>query len=69
MCFTNDDEGGRVCALNLGSYPYRDLIKLYVKMDYDGWVLLECRTKPKDRIAALVEQRKVFEQMVAVAQG
>ena len=58
-----------VRELNIGSYPYADLIKLYVEMDYTGWILLECRTNPEDRVAALVEQRKVFEGMVAKAQG
>jgi len=58
-----------VRELNLGSYPYGDLIRLYVAMDYAGWILLECRTNPKDRVAALVEQREVFERMVAKAQG
>lgn len=38
-------------------------------MDYAGWILLEARTKPADRIAALIEQRKVFEEMVAKAQA
>lgn len=55
-----------VRELNVGNYPYQDLIRLLVKMNYEGWILLECRTKPSDRIAALIEQRKVFEQMVAL---
>ena len=58
-----------VRELNVGSYPYQDLIQLLVKMDYAGWVLLECRTRPKDRVKALIEQREVFAKMVAKAQG
>ena len=58
-----------VRELNVGGYPYPQLMGLFVKMDYAGWILLECRTKPKDRVAALVEQRKVFEGMVAKAQA
>jgi hypothetical protein len=58
-----------VRELNMGDYPYQQLIDLFVQMDYAGWVLLEARTKPKDRIAALIEQRKVFEEMVAKAMG
>ncbi len=54
-----------VRELNVGDYPYQDLMRLFVKMDYAGWILLECRTKPADRIAALIEQRKVFEEMTA----
>ena len=49
-------------------YPYQELLNLFVKMDYAGWILLECRGAPKDRIAALVEQREIFEKMVANAQ-
>jgi len=57
-----------VRELNLGSYPYQDLIRLLVKMDYAGWILLECRVDPPDPIAALIEQREVFEKMVAGAE-
>ncbi|MCH8118525.1 MAG: PmoA family protein [Planctomycetes bacterium] len=38
-------------------------------MDYAGWILLEARTKPDDRVKALAEQRQVFEEMVAKAQA
>ncbi len=58
-----------VRELNIGTYPYQELIDLLVDMDYDGWVLLEARTSPQDRVAALAEQRQVFEQMVAQAQA
>jgi len=54
--------------LNVGSYPYQELMNLFVGMDYAGWILLEARTKPKDRVAALIEQNEVFHQMVANAQ-
>ena len=58
-----------VRELNLNDYPYQELITLMVGTDYDGWVLLEARTKPQDRVQALAEQREVFEQMVAKAQA
>ena len=58
-----------VRELNVGSYPYQDLMDLFVKMDYAGWILLECRTKPEDRVAGLIEQREVFEEMVAAGQA
>jgi sugar phosphate isomerase/epimerase len=54
---------------NIGDYPYQQLIDLFVAMNYKGWILLEARTKPKDRIAALIEQRQVFTEMVAKAQA
>ncbi len=58
-----------VRELNLGDYPYQELMNLLVATDYDGWVLLEARTKPADRVKALAEQRKVFVQMMARAQA
>jgi len=54
--------------LNIGDYPYQQLMKLLVDMDYKGWVLLEARTNPQDRVKALAEQRQLWEQMVAKAQ-
>lgn len=57
-----------VRELNVDEYPYQQLIKLFVQMDYKGWILLEARTKPKDRVKALAEQRSLFKQMVAKAQ-
>jgi len=57
-----------VRELNVGSYPYQELMNLFVKLDYKGWILLECRTKQKDRIQALIEQREVFARMIANGQ-
>ncbi len=58
-----------VRELNISSYPYQELMNLFVAMDYDGWILLEARTKPDDYIKALAEQREVFKEMVAKAQS
>jgi len=58
-----------VRELNIGSYPYQELMNLFVATDYAGWILLEARTNPKDRVKALAEQRHVFEEMVAKAQS
>ena len=58
-----------VRELNIGDYPYQELMNLFVAMDYDGWILLEARTNPGDRVKALTEQRQVFGQMIAKAQG
>ena len=49
--------------LNVGSYPYAELMKKFKDMHYNGWILLEARTNPADKVAALVEQRKIFEQI------
>ena len=51
--------------LNVGGYPYQQLMHLFVKMNYDGWILLEARTNPEDRIAAMKEQMDVFNTMIA----
>ncbi|MBT5927861.1 MAG: sugar phosphate isomerase/epimerase [Verrucomicrobia bacterium] len=58
-----------VRELNLGNYPYQQLMNLMVQSRYDGWILLEARTNPTDKIAAFKEQRDVFERMIAKAQG
>ena len=51
--------------LNIGDYPYAQLMKLFVSMNYQGWILLEARTKPTDPIAALIEQRELFTKMTS----
>lgn len=56
-----------VRELDSTEYPYQQLMGLLVQTDYNGWVLLEARGKPDDRIAALRHQRELFEQMVARA--
>lgn len=58
-----------VRELSVGDYPYQELMNLFVATDYHGWILLEARTKPDDRVKALAEQRQVFEQMVAKAKA
>jgi len=64
------DRFGDIChvrELNIGDYPYQELINLLAGMNYAGWVLLEARTEPKDRVQALIEQRQVWEQMLTKA--
>lgn len=56
-----------VRELDQGNYPYGQLFKLMVESEYDGWILLEARTDPQDKIAALTEQRHVFEKLVQEA--
>ncbi len=53
-----------VRELNDGDYPYAQLMKLFAKMDYQGWILLEARTDPQDKLSAMQEQRKIFEAML-----
>ncbi len=66
------DRFGRIVhvrELNAGDYPYQQLIDLFVAMDYEGWILLEARGEPMDRVKALAEQAALFKQMVARAQA
>ena len=51
-----------VRELNDPTYPYAELMKLFSGIDYAGWILLEARTEPADKLAALIEQRQIFEQ-------
>jgi sugar phosphate isomerase/epimerase len=51
--------------LNDGNYPYQQLFNLFAGIDYKGWILLEARTEPSDKIAAMKEQLSLFNQMIA----
>jgi sugar phosphate isomerase/epimerase len=57
-----------VRPLNAPGYPWKDLIALLVKSDYDGWVMLEDANLPPDPVAALAEQKKLFDSLVQEAQ-
>ena len=46
-------------------YPYTELLTNLVKMNYKGWVLLECHTNPDDKIKSMMEQRTIFDKMIA----
>lgn len=50
--------------LNIGNYPYQQLMDLFVQMKYDGWILLEARTNPEDKVKALIEQKEIFNRMI-----
>jgi hypothetical protein len=36
---------------------------LFMDMNYTGWILLECRTEPMDLVAAMKEQKDIFNRM------
>ena len=57
-----------VREFNVGDYPYQQLMDLFVKMDFDGWILMENRTTPDDIVTGMNEQRKIWEEMIASAQ-
>ncbi len=58
-----------VRELNSADYPYQKLIDLLVRDDYQGWIMLESSSEPKDRVAALAEQVALFKKMVSKAQA
>lgn len=49
-------------------YPWPELIRLFVKANYRGWILLEAATKVPDRVVALAEQVRMFRDLLAKAQ-
>jgi sugar phosphate isomerase/epimerase len=54
-----------VREFNVGDYPYQQLFDLFAGINYNGWILMEARTEPADKIAALKEQLALFNQLVA----
>jgi sugar phosphate isomerase/epimerase len=52
--------------LNDGNYPYQQLFNLFKGIKYDGWILLEARTEPADKIAAMKEQLSIFNRMISI---
>ncbi|WP_420149016.1 sugar phosphate isomerase/epimerase family protein [Spirosoma sp.] len=64
------DRFGATChvrELDRTDYPYQALLNNLVKMNYNGWVLLECHTNPADKVQSMKEQRAVFDRMIAKA--
>lgn len=53
-----------VREFNVGNYPYKQLMDLFKGINYDGWILLEARTEPDDKIEAMKEQLKLFKAMI-----
>ncbi len=57
-----------VREFNVGDYPYQQLFDLFSGMNYPGWILMDARTDPSDKVAALKEQLVLFNQLVANSQ-
>jgi sugar phosphate isomerase/epimerase len=53
--------------LDSKEYPHQELISLLVESGYVGWLLLEEGKVPADPVAALAQQKKLFDEMVAKA--
>ncbi len=56
-----------VRELNVGEYPYQQLMDLFTQINYHDWILLEARTEPADKVVAMIEQMKVFNEMLSRA--
>lgn len=54
-----------VRELNMNDYPYEELFRLFAGISYDGWILLEARGNPSDKVAALIEQKQAFDALIA----
>lgn len=50
--------------LNDGNYPYQQLFNLFTEIKYNGWILMEARTEPADRVVAMKEQLSLFKTML-----
>ena len=48
-------------------FPYQEQVNLLTKTGWDGWALMENSEKVPDRVAAMIEQRKIWEEMVSKA--
>lgn len=59
--------GGGGKSSHGGPYPFDKLAKLLVDADYDGWVLMEAASKPEDKVAALGEQKALWEKLMTAA--
>jgi len=46
-------------------FPYQHQMDLLVKMGWTGWQLLEASDKVPDRVQALIEQRRIWDRMLA----
>ncbi len=57
-----------VREFNVGDYPYQQLMDQFVKMDFEGWILMENRTTPDDIVDGMDQQRKIWEGMISSAQ-
>jgi sugar phosphate isomerase/epimerase len=50
-------------------YPFQELLDLLVAMNYDGWLLMECQSRPpKNPVAELTRQKALFDRMIRTAQ-
>jgi hypothetical protein len=58
-----------VRGLDNPDYPSRQLVGLFIAMDFEGWIMLEAHGElpPEEVPARLTMQRELFDQYVAEA--
>jgi hypothetical protein len=54
-----------VREFNVGEYPYQQLFDLFAGINYKGWILLEARTEPADKVSAMKEQLVLFNKLLS----
>ena len=57
-----------VRRLDNKSYPWDKLFELFVRADYEGWIMIEDPKPPKDVAAELIRQRALFDDLLGKAQ-
>jgi hypothetical protein len=58
---------GDTCHINkftVGDYPYQKLFELFAGINYKGWFLLEESIEVPDKIQALKDRKKAFDEMM-----
>jgi len=53
--------------LKNAAFPYQEMFRLLVKAGWQGWMLMENTEKEADLVAAMVEQRRLWEQLMEKA--
>jgi hypothetical protein len=53
-----------VRELSDSSYPYQELFMLLALNNFNGWILLEASSEPKDKIVDMKEQLSIFKSLV-----
>jgi len=63
--------GGTLHVRNFesGDYPWQQLFNLLVRTKWEGWMLCEAANKVPDKVAALAEQRQMFDALLKKAVG
>jgi hypothetical protein len=51
--------------LDRGNFPYQLQSDLLIDAGWEGWWLLEASSKPPDRLQAMIQQRDIWERIVA----